>query len=78
MVLAPIAWVMANKELQGIAAGRRDPSSQGMAKAAQVLGIIGTIVWGVILVAMVALLAVSVAGDEVSRTFSEISRDLEG
>ena len=37
------AWVMGNNELQGITAGRRDPANLGTAKAARILGIVGTV-----------------------------------
>ena len=42
-VLPPVAWVLANNELKGIADGRRDPNGQGMANAAKIMGIIGTV-----------------------------------
>lgn len=41
--LAIVAWIMANNELQGIQAGRRNPANQGTANAAKILGIIGTV-----------------------------------
>jgi TRAP-type C4-dicarboxylate transport system permease small subunit len=41
--LGIIAWVLANKELEGIRSGLRNPDNQGMATAARVLGIIGAV-----------------------------------
>lgn len=41
-LLGIAAWVMANNELQAIASGRRDPMHEGTAKAAKVVGIVGT------------------------------------
>lgn len=42
-IFAPFAWWMANRELQAIDSGRRPPENRGTAKAAKVLGIIGTV-----------------------------------
>ncbi|HLF43496.1 MAG TPA: DUF4190 domain-containing protein [Acidimicrobiia bacterium] len=41
-LLGIAAWVMANNELQAISSGRRDPVNEGTAKAARVVGIVGT------------------------------------
>lgn len=41
-LLGIAAWVMANNELQAISSGRRDPTHVGTAKAAKVVGIVGT------------------------------------
>lgn len=42
-LLGPFAWMIANKELQGIDAGLLPESNRGMAQIAKILGIIGTI-----------------------------------
>lgn len=42
-VLAPVAWVMGNNELQAIDGGRRPPENRGTANAGRILGIIGTV-----------------------------------
>ncbi|MCL1693170.1 MAG: DUF4190 domain-containing protein [Actinomycetia bacterium] len=42
-VLGPFAWVMGNKELAGIDAGRRAPENRGTAQAGRILGIISTV-----------------------------------
>lgn len=43
-VLAPIGMVMGRNELQRIDIGQGDPSARGMAQAAWVIGLIGTII----------------------------------
>lgn len=42
-LLAPIAWYLGNQELRAIREGRSAVAGEGLAKAAQILGIIGTI-----------------------------------
>jgi ABC-type Fe3+ transport system permease subunit len=44
---APVAWYMGGQELKAVQEGRSSIASQGMAKAGQILGIIGTI-WMVV------------------------------
>ena len=56
-LVAPFAWVVANREIRAIDAGRRQPSSRGLAVAGKVLGIIGTIV----LILEVVFLVIAVA-----------------
>ncbi len=46
-VLAIVAWVMANNELEGIRAGRRNPTNEGTANAARIIGIVGTVLLAV-------------------------------
>ncbi|HEY4607408.1 MAG TPA: DUF4190 domain-containing protein [Acidimicrobiia bacterium] len=41
--LAIVAWIMANNELEGIRAGRRNPANEGTANASRILGIVGTV-----------------------------------
>ena len=36
-----IAWVMANKDLSEMAAGKMDPSGEGLTKAGKICGIVG-------------------------------------
>lgn len=55
--LAIVGWVMANNELAGIAAGRRNPSNEGSAKAARVVGIIGTVLWAIGIIVGAGLIA---------------------
>lgn len=51
--LAIVGWIMANNELQGIAAGRRDPQNQGTANAAKIVGIIGTVLFGITIIVII-------------------------
>jgi hypothetical protein len=54
-VLGIVAWVMANNELEGIKAGRRNPANEGTASAARIIGIVCTVLLGIgILVAILA------------------------
>jgi hypothetical protein len=41
--LGPFAWVMGNKEIAGIDAGRRPPDNRSTAQAGRILGIISTV-----------------------------------
>ena len=56
-LVAPFAWIVSNRELRGIEAGRRDPTNRGLAVAGKVMGIIGTILLAIgIVVAVVAII----------------------
>jgi len=57
-VLGPFAWVMGNRELEAIDAGRRPPDSRRVANAGRVLGIIGTVLLALGLIAGIVLLLV--------------------
>jgi hypothetical protein len=46
-VFGIFAWIMGNNELEGIKAGRRNPTNEGTANAARILGIIGTVLLGI-------------------------------
>jgi hypothetical protein len=61
--LAPFAWVIANREIRGVDAGRRNPSNRGLAVAGKVMGIIGTIflILGIIIFVVVIILIVHAA-----------------
>jgi uncharacterized membrane protein YjgN (DUF898 family) len=50
-VLAPFAWSMGHKEMQAIDAGRRPPENRGTANAAKILGIVGTVLLAIGVVA---------------------------
>jgi hypothetical protein len=49
-LLGPIAWYQGNQEMQRIAAGAVDPSTQGTVNAGRICGIVGTVLTGVGLV----------------------------
>ena len=56
-LIAPFAWVVSNREIEGIDAGRRPPANRGMAVAGKVTGIIGTVLLALgVLILIVALL----------------------
>ena len=42
-LICPIGWYLANKEIEAIDQGRRDPTKKDMARAAKIVGIIGTV-----------------------------------
>jgi hypothetical protein len=54
-VLGIVAWVMANNELEGIKSGRRNPTNEGTANAARIIGIVGTVLLalGILMVLLV-------------------------
>ena len=62
-VLGPFAWVMGNKELAGIDAGRRAPENRGSAQAGRILGIISTVlmILGVVLLLFLLVFGVFAA-----------------
>ena len=60
-VLGIVAWVMANNELEGIKAGRRNPQNEGTATAARIIGIIGTVLLGLGIIALIIATIVGVA-----------------
>jgi hypothetical protein len=45
--LAIVAWIMGNKELEAIRAGRRNPTNEGTANASRILGIVGVVLLAV-------------------------------
>jgi TRAP-type C4-dicarboxylate transport system permease small subunit len=47
--LAPAAWYLASEEIKAIDAGRIAESNRGMAQVAKILGIIGTILFALVL-----------------------------
>lgn len=59
-LLCPVGWYLANKDLQGIDAGRRDPTKRDTAQAGKIVGIIGTVlvVLGILAVVAFAVLAI--------------------
>jgi hypothetical protein len=56
-VLGVVAWVMANNELEGIKTGRRNPANEGTASAARIIGIVGTVLLGLGILAAILLFA---------------------
>jgi hypothetical protein len=60
-ILAPFAWVMGNRELEAIREGRRPPDNRSTANAGRILGIIGTVLLGLAVLAIVLMLVVGFA-----------------
>lgn len=64
-ILGIVAWIMANNELEGIKAGRRNPINEGTANAARIIGIITTVLLGVGVVlgilAVIGLVAIPIS-----------------
>ena len=54
IILGPVAWVMGNKSLRQIKAGRMEPADEGMIKIGRILGIIAILLGIVSLLAAVA------------------------
>jgi hypothetical protein len=50
MPLAPVAWYLGNQELKAISEGRSPAAGNGMAMAAKILGMVGTLLMAVIAV----------------------------
>jgi hypothetical protein len=60
-VLGPFAWVMGNKELAAIDAGRRPPENRGTANAGRVLGIVGTVLLALVPIIVIIIIAAGVS-----------------
>ena len=54
------AWVMGNRELEAIDAGRRNPENRGSANAGRIMGIVSVALWVIGVVAFVLLLAAGI------------------
>ena len=61
MIPGILAWVFGKKDLAEMAAGRMDPSGQGLTNAGKICGMIGTILAIVIIIIYIILLAVGAA-----------------
>ena len=61
-IISPVGWVMANKELEAIREGRRDPTKRDMAKAAQIVSIIGSVLLGLFVLFFGGLIIVALIG----------------
>ncbi len=64
VIFGILAWVMGQGDLKEMAAGQMDPSGEGMAKAAKILGIvsvvlnvIGILFWGLMMAGVFAAAA---------------------
>lgn len=59
-LLAPFAWRLGNQELAAIDAGRRDPIHRGLAQVGRIMGMVGTALIAIAVIAVVLLLVGSV------------------
>lgn len=57
-ITAPVAWILGNQEMRAIDEGRRDPANAGTANIGRILGIIGTVLLVLGLLALGALIVV--------------------
>ncbi len=55
------AWVMGNRELEAIDAGRRNPENRGSANAGKILGIVSVALWVIGAVAFALLFVAGVS-----------------
>ncbi|MEN8234136.1 MAG: DUF4190 domain-containing protein [Actinomycetota bacterium] len=56
-VLGPFAWVMGNREIEAIEAGRRPAQNRGTAQAGRILGIIATVLMIIGIVTIILVIA---------------------
>jgi hypothetical protein len=56
LIFGIVAWVMANKDLSEMAAGRMDPAGEGMTKAGKICGIIGIALQALVIVIQLILM----------------------
>ncbi len=61
IVFGILAWVMGSNDLKEMAAGRMDPSGEGMTKAGKILGIVGCVLAVLGILAWIALMIFGVA-----------------
>jgi hypothetical protein len=54
------AWVMGNRELEAIDAGRRNPENRGSANAGKILGIVSVALWVIGALGFILLLGAGV------------------
>jgi hypothetical protein len=60
-ILAPVAWVLGNQELEAIRAGRRPAAGESNATLGRILGMIGTglLILGLVVLAVVVVVLVN-------------------
>ena len=61
-LLCPVGWYLANKEITAIDEGRRDPTKRDMAKAAKIIGIIGSVLLAAGILFFVVFIGIAVLG----------------
>jgi len=58
-VLCPVGWWYGNKEIKAIDAGLRDPTKRDLAMAGKIIGIVGTLLVAVTIIAFVGIFIVA-------------------
>ncbi len=69
--LGPVAWVLGNQELKAIRAGSSPASGEGVAKAGKILGIIGTVLLGLVCLWILFMGGLAVLAGILSDGFSQ-------
>lgn len=59
-LLSPIGLVMADRELDAIAEGRRDPANERLAKIAKGVGALGTTILTFVVLSVIAIVTIGV------------------
>ena len=59
-VLCPVGWYLANKEIEAIDSGRRDPSKRDVATAGKIVGIVGTLLVALAILDFVGFIVLAV------------------
>mgnify|MGYP001811615917 CR=1 FL=1 len=59
-ILGIVPWIMANGDLQKMAAGTMDPEGEGMTKAGKICGLIAVILAVIAIVGTIAMFALGV------------------
>lgn len=77
LVLAPVAWIVGGRAVRAIDAAPARWDGRGSAQAGRVLGIVGTALWSVVIVATVVLVTVvGVLGNDVRDTLEDAQEQL--
>jgi hypothetical protein len=61
LVTGIVAWIMANKDLQAMAAGQMDRTGEGLTKAGKICGIIGIVLQSLYIIGYVLVVFVFAA-----------------
>jgi hypothetical protein len=60
--LAIVAWILGANDIKEIDAGTMDPAGRGTTNVGKILGIIGTVLFAISLIAVILLVALGVLG----------------
>ena len=62
IIFGPLAWIMGNQDLAEMAAGRMDPSGEGLTKAGKICGMVGLGIFTAIMLLYCLIFALAAAG----------------